>query len=199
MIPMKRFCYTSRYSCKQLPLPKNLTQSSCRHYGRWRYSHKNFSAHPHGTLPGAATAEVVEAVIHDRDAIIPAPHCFEGEYGESDLCIGVPCVLGKGGIKRFSNLTSMRKRKSFQEKRRGCSQNKCRSPRLISRYVIKINSRRFFGSLFLLHITLCGITLCGCYRHHNQSYHEKYAHYHGDYIVYDSPSDSLLYIYNAAR
>lgn len=51
--------------------------------------------------PGAAAAEVVEAVIHDQDAIIPCSALLEGEYGESDLCIGVPCVLGKGGIKRI--------------------------------------------------------------------------------------------------
>ena len=54
--------------------------------------------------PGAAAAEVVEAVIHDQDAVIPCSALLEGEYGESDLCIGVPCVLGKGGIKRIIEL-----------------------------------------------------------------------------------------------
>ena len=54
--------------------------------------------------PGAAAAEVVEAVVHDQDAIIPCSALLEGEYGESDLCIGVPCVLGKGGIKRIVEL-----------------------------------------------------------------------------------------------
>ncbi len=54
--------------------------------------------------PGAATAEVVEAIIHDQDAIIPCSALLEGEYGEKDLCIGVPCVLGKGGIERIIEL-----------------------------------------------------------------------------------------------
>ncbi|MDE6855526.1 MAG: malate dehydrogenase, partial [Muribaculaceae bacterium] len=54
--------------------------------------------------PGAATAEVVEAVIHDQDAIIPCSALLDGEYGEKDLCIGVPCVLGKGGIKKIIEL-----------------------------------------------------------------------------------------------
>lgn len=54
--------------------------------------------------PGAATAEVVEAVIHDQKAIIPCSALLEGEYGESDLCIGVPCVLGKGGIEKIIEL-----------------------------------------------------------------------------------------------
>ena len=54
--------------------------------------------------PGAATAEVVEAVIHDQKAIIPCSALLEGEYGESDLCIGVPCLLGKGGIEKIIEL-----------------------------------------------------------------------------------------------
>lgn len=54
--------------------------------------------------PGAATADVVEAVIHDQKAIIPCSALLEGEYGESDLCIGVPCLLGKGGIEKIIEL-----------------------------------------------------------------------------------------------
>ena len=54
--------------------------------------------------PGAATAEVVEAVIHDQKAIIPCSALLEGEYGESGLCIGVPCLLGKGGIEKIIEL-----------------------------------------------------------------------------------------------
>ena len=54
--------------------------------------------------PGAAAAEVAEAVLHDQDAIIPCSALLDGEYGEKDLCIGVPCLLGKGGIKRIIEL-----------------------------------------------------------------------------------------------
>ena len=51
--------------------------------------------------PGAAAAEVVEAVIHDQKAIIPCSALLDGEYGEKDLCIGVLCKLGKGGIEEI--------------------------------------------------------------------------------------------------
>ncbi len=54
--------------------------------------------------PGAATAEVVEAVIHDQKCMIPCSALLEGEYGEKDLCIGVPCILGKGGIEKIVEL-----------------------------------------------------------------------------------------------
>ena len=51
--------------------------------------------------PGAAAAEVVEAIIHDQKAIIPCSALLDGEYGEKDLCIGVLCQLGKGGIEKI--------------------------------------------------------------------------------------------------
>lgn len=54
--------------------------------------------------PGAAAAEVVEAIIHDEKAIIPCSALLEGEYGEKDLCIGVLCELGRNGIERIIEL-----------------------------------------------------------------------------------------------
>lgn len=66
--------------------------------------------------PGAATAEVVEAVLHDQDAVIPCSALLEGEYGENDLCIGVPCVLGKGGIKKILELNLNEEEKALFQK-----------------------------------------------------------------------------------
>lgn len=54
--------------------------------------------------PGAAAAELVEAIIHNQKAIIPCSALLEGEYGESDICIGVPCVLGRNGIEKIVEL-----------------------------------------------------------------------------------------------
>ena len=54
--------------------------------------------------PGAASAMVVSAVLHNEKRIIPCSALLEGEYGESDLCIGVPCVLGKNGIEKVIEL-----------------------------------------------------------------------------------------------
>lgn len=51
--------------------------------------------------PGAASASVVAAVLHDQKRIIPCSALVEGEYGESDICIGVPCLLGKNGIEEI--------------------------------------------------------------------------------------------------
>ena len=47
--------------------------------------------------PGAAAAYVVESILHDQKKIVPCSVYLEGEYGQSDICIGVPVVLGRTG------------------------------------------------------------------------------------------------------
>ncbi len=51
--------------------------------------------------PGAAAAQVAGAVLHDQKKLIPCSALLDGEYGESDLCIGVPCIIGKNGIEKI--------------------------------------------------------------------------------------------------
>ena len=51
--------------------------------------------------PGAAAAQVAAAVIHDQKKLISCSALLDGEYGQKDLCIGVPCILGKGGIEKI--------------------------------------------------------------------------------------------------
>jgi len=48
--------------------------------------------------PGAAAAYLVEAIIKDQKKIIPSCVYLEGEYGENDICIGVPAVIGRNGV-----------------------------------------------------------------------------------------------------
>ena len=54
--------------------------------------------------PGAAAAKMAEAVIRDQKSIISCGVFVDGEYGQSDLVIGVPVVLGKGGWERIVEL-----------------------------------------------------------------------------------------------
>lgn len=51
--------------------------------------------------PGAASAQMVAAVLGDQKRLISCSALLEGEYGESDLCIGVPCIIGKNGIEKI--------------------------------------------------------------------------------------------------
>jgi malate dehydrogenase len=54
--------------------------------------------------PGAAICQVVEAILRDEQRIIPSCVYLNGEYGQKDICIGVPVVLGKGGWQKIVNV-----------------------------------------------------------------------------------------------
>jgi malate dehydrogenase len=54
--------------------------------------------------PGAAGAYVAKAIIHNEGAMMPCSVALEGEYGESDICIGVPVILGKNGVEKIVKL-----------------------------------------------------------------------------------------------
>lgn len=54
--------------------------------------------------PGAAAAMVVESIVCDQKKIVPSCVFLEGEYGESDICIGVPTVIGKNGAEKIIEL-----------------------------------------------------------------------------------------------
>ncbi|MBQ5704077.1 MAG: malate dehydrogenase, partial [Alistipes sp.] len=51
--------------------------------------------------PGAAAASVVESVLGDQKRVIPCSCYLEGEYGQSDIMIGVPAVIGRKGIEKI--------------------------------------------------------------------------------------------------
>ena len=54
--------------------------------------------------PGAAIAQMVEAIVRDKKRLIPCSVYLDGEYGERDVCIGVPVVLGRNGVERIVEL-----------------------------------------------------------------------------------------------
>jgi malate dehydrogenase len=54
--------------------------------------------------PGAAIAQMVSAVVRDQKRLLPCSVYLDGEYGERDVCIGVPVVLGASGIERIVEL-----------------------------------------------------------------------------------------------
>ncbi|MFM7662453.1 MAG: malate dehydrogenase [Bacteroidota bacterium] len=54
--------------------------------------------------PGAAAAQMVEAVVRDQRRIFPVCAWLEGEYGLSNIYLGVPVILGKNGIEKIIEL-----------------------------------------------------------------------------------------------
>jgi malate dehydrogenase len=54
--------------------------------------------------PAWAALEMAEAIIFDKRKILPVCAKLEGEYGVKGLFVGVPCILGKGGIEKVVEL-----------------------------------------------------------------------------------------------
>lgn len=54
--------------------------------------------------PGAAAAQMVEAVVRDQKRIFPTCAWLQGEYGLKNLYLGVPTILGKNGIEKIIEL-----------------------------------------------------------------------------------------------
>jgi malate dehydrogenase len=54
--------------------------------------------------PGAAAAQMVEAIVRDQKRIFPVCAWLDGEYGMKDIFLGVPVILGKGGIEKIIEL-----------------------------------------------------------------------------------------------
>jgi malate dehydrogenase len=51
--------------------------------------------------PGAALAQMVEAILLDRHLIVPASAHLSGEYGLSGIFFGVPVQLGRNGMEKI--------------------------------------------------------------------------------------------------
>lgn len=51
--------------------------------------------------PGAAGAALVETIVRDEKKLMPCCVSINGEYGQNDICIGVPVVVGKNGWERI--------------------------------------------------------------------------------------------------
>ena len=54
--------------------------------------------------PGNAISAIVESVVRDRKQVIPVATYLDGEYGYSDVTIGVPAVIGKKGVEKIIEL-----------------------------------------------------------------------------------------------
>jgi malate dehydrogenase len=51
--------------------------------------------------PGAAVATIVDSILNDQKKLIPCSVMLDGEYGQSDICMGVPVIIGKNGWEKI--------------------------------------------------------------------------------------------------
>ena len=63
--------------------------------------------------PGAAAAQMAEAVIRNQRRVFPVCAMLNGEYGMRDIYLGVPAVLGKNGIEKIIEIGLTREEKQL--------------------------------------------------------------------------------------
>ena len=54
--------------------------------------------------PGASVAYLVDSILNNQNKMIACSVYLEGEYGQKDICIGVPCIIGKNGVEQIIDI-----------------------------------------------------------------------------------------------
>ncbi|WP_343592941.1 malate dehydrogenase [Flavobacterium sp.] len=54
--------------------------------------------------PGASVAYLVDSILNDQKKMIACSVFVEGEYGQNDICIGVPCIIGRNGVEEIVDI-----------------------------------------------------------------------------------------------
>ncbi|MGO4817934.1 malate dehydrogenase [Flavobacterium sp. W22_SRS_FP1] len=62
--------------------------------------------------PGASVAYLVDSILNDQRKMIACSVLVEGEYEQNDICIGVPCIIGKNGVEEIVEIELNEKEKA---------------------------------------------------------------------------------------
>ncbi|WPR70217.1 malate dehydrogenase [Flavobacterium sp. NG2] len=54
--------------------------------------------------PGASVAFLVDSILNNQRKMIACSVYVEGEYGQNDICIGVPCIIGENGVEEILDI-----------------------------------------------------------------------------------------------
>ncbi len=98
MVPVPRFCtingipVTHFISAERL---QDIIQRTREGGAEILALRKNSSAYD---APGASIAAMVDAISHNRKRLLPCVAILQGEYGQADIAMGVPCVLDERGL-----------------------------------------------------------------------------------------------------
>ena len=102
MLPLPRFSSISGIPLNTFLSPDQVmtTLESTRKIAAEVISLKGATIH----APGNAIAAMIESIVRNRKSLIPVSALLEGEYGASDVCLGVPAILGANGVEKIVEL-----------------------------------------------------------------------------------------------
>ena len=102
MLPLPRFSTVSGMPLSSILLKEKIEEivQGTRQVAAKVIELKGATVH----APGNAISTIVEAVLNDTKQVIPVATYLDGEYGYSDVSIGVPAVIGKNGVEKIIEL-----------------------------------------------------------------------------------------------
>ncbi len=104
MVPLPRFTTVAGIPVTDL-IPKERMDAICKRAagggGEIVRHLKTGSAY---YAPASAVVQMIESITRDQKRILPCSVLLEGEYGYEDVLVGVPVVLGKGGVEKVIEL-----------------------------------------------------------------------------------------------
>ncbi len=102
MLPLPRFSSVSGIPLGSLLSKEKLDEivQDTRHVAAKIIELKGATVH----APGNAISSIIESVLRDRKQVIPVSTYLDGEYGHSDVTIGVPAVIGRDGVEKILEL-----------------------------------------------------------------------------------------------
>lgn len=102
MLPLPRFSTVSGIPLSNILSSEKLNQlvQDTRQVAAKVIELKGATVH----APGNAISAIVEAILKDRKRVIPVATPLDGEYGQSNVSIGVPAVIGRNGVEKIIEL-----------------------------------------------------------------------------------------------
>src|SRR6188508_1096765 len=100
MVPLPRYSTVAGIPITDL-LPKDRIEAICTRTANGGAEITKLVGTSAWYAPGAAAAEMVEAILKDKKVIMPCSVYLQGEYGVHDLFVGVPVKLGRGGAEKI--------------------------------------------------------------------------------------------------
>jgi len=114
MVPLVRYCTVAGIPIEQLLSKEKIDAIVARTKGAGGEVVGLLKTGSAFVSPALSAMEMAEAYLKDKKRVLPCACLLEGEYGVNGLYVGVPCVLGAGGMERVIEVEmSAEERKDF--------------------------------------------------------------------------------------
>jgi malate dehydrogenase len=118
MVPLVRYTYAGGIPVEKL-LPKETIDAIVERTRKGGGEIVNLMGTSAGYAPGMSIVEMIDAILNDRKRILPSIAYLEGEYGYSDMCLGVMTILGGNGLEKVVEIELTAEEKAALDKSAG--------------------------------------------------------------------------------